>query len=445
MRVNVKSEVVARGIMLEFCAKQRRRFNKYPTKYAVKRQFGIILVMIGNLVKTKAKIPRNVVIIAFVALASGFGQDLITPVLPGALAMLGFSRAGIGLIDGLLQGSTSVFRFVSGIVSDRFKNRKFFIFLGYALSSVSRPLLALFGTFGSIAALRSIDGAGKGMKDAPRDALLADSAPEESRGRAFGFHRFIDTAGSVLGPALAAIILLALTPTLRAYRLIFALTAIPGIIALLFIFFGVKEPANRQQNKITSERKGFSGMFWIFTLGMGIASLTKINDSLFLLRAHETGISFSYIPLLFAGFTLLYAVLSYPIGVWSDKIGRLPLIASGWLLLSAIEFGFSNSPGILSSLFLFAFYGLFYALTEGSGRALIADMVPSESRGSAYAVFHTIIGLCVIAGGYGLGFIWDFVSPNMAFRMAGTGSLLGFAILTLAFIWTKLKIGTGNS
>lgn len=389
-----------------------------------------------------AKIPRNILIVAFVALASGLGQDLITPVLPGALVALGFSRAGIGLVDGLLQGATSVFRFVSGIISDRFRNRKFFIFLGYALSSISRPLLALFETFPAIAALRTLDGAGKGIKDAPRDALIADSAPEEIRGRAFGFHRLIDTAGSVLGPALAALILLSLTPTLRAYRIIFALAAIPGVVALLLIIFGIREPEKTREAIRAGGKKNFSWKFWIFTLGMGVASLTKINDSLFLLRAHEIGISFAYIPLLFAGFTFLYAILSYPIGIWSDKIGRMPLLAAGWLVLSAVELGFANSPGITLSLSLFAFYGLFYALTEGSGRAAVADLVPAESRGSAYAIFHTIIGLCVIAGGYGLGLIWDFISPNAAFRLAGAGSLIGFAVLTLTFIWTKLKTGT---
>ncbi len=391
------------------------------------------------------KIPHNVIVVAFVALVSGFGQDLITPVLPGALATLGFSRAGIGLIDGLLQGATSVFRFISGIISDRFRNRKFFIFLGYALSSVSRPLLALFGGFSAIATLRTIDGIGKGMKDAPRDALVADSAAAEIRGRAFGFHRFIDTAGSVLGPTLAAIILLALTPTLRTYRIIFAIATIPGAIALLLIIFGIQEPEKKKESKVATGKKSFPWQFWIFTLGMGIAMLTKINDSLFLLRGYETGIPYSYIPLLFAGFTLLYAILSYPIGIWSDKIGRLPLIAAGWLVLSVVEFGFSNSPGIILSFGLFAFYGLFYALTEGSGRALIADLVPTESRGSAYAIFHTIMGLCVIAGGYGLGLIWDFVSPNAAFRLAGAGSLLGFAILMLATISAKLKPGQQTS
>ena len=146
---------------------------------------------------SRPRIPRNVLILSFVALASGFGQDLITPVLPAYLALIGVSHAGIGLIDGVLQGATQVFRFVSGVLSDRFAARKRFVFLGYALSSVSRPLLALAGGFASALGLRLVDGIGKGVKDAPRDALVADSASSETRGRAFGFHRLVDTAGSV--------------------------------------------------------------------------------------------------------------------------------------------------------------------------------------------------------------------------------------------------------
>ncbi|HJV32456.1 MAG TPA: MFS transporter, partial [Patescibacteria group bacterium] len=160
-----------------------------------------------------SRVPRNVLILSLVALASGFGQDLVTPVLPAYLAMIGIGHAGIGLIDGVLQGATQFFRFVSGVLSDRYAARKRFVFLGYALSSVARPLLAVSGGFASALGLRLIDGIGKGMKDAPRDALVADSAAAEARGRAFGFHRLIDTAGSVIGPLTAGAILLAMTPT----------------------------------------------------------------------------------------------------------------------------------------------------------------------------------------------------------------------------------------
>ncbi len=228
----------------------------------------------------RPKIPSNVITIAFVALASGFGQDLITPAIPAFLTLLNVSHAGIGAIDGMLQGATSIFRFISGIVSDHFKRRKFFVFIGYALSSVARPFLALTSTFTSVAILRVIDGVGKGTKDAPRDALIADSSEKSASGRVFGFHRVIDTAGSVLGPLVAAALLIFLTPTLHTYRLIFALAAIPGAIALILILFAMKEPKTIQEARVSYD-KHFPWQFWVFTAGTTIAMLTKVNDSLF--------------------------------------------------------------------------------------------------------------------------------------------------------------------
>lgn len=376
----------------------------------------------------RQKIPHNVIVIAFVALASGFGQDLITPILPAFLTLLGISHAGIGAIDGMLQGATSIFRFISGILSDRFKKRKFFVFTGYALSSIARPFLALTNSFGAVAALRIIDGVGKGTKDAPRDALIADSTEKKVSGKIFGFHRVIDTAGSVLGPLAASSLLFLLTPSLHTYRLIFLLAAIPGTIALALILFSVKEPAPLEKIKIKYNQP-FPWQFWLFTAGTSIAMLTKINDSLFLVRAHDIGISSSLIPVLFGAFTFAYAALSYPIGVLSDRYGKLPFITIGWLILSLVEFGFANESSISTALVLFGFYGLFYALTEGSGRALIADLVPTEARGSAYAIFHTIVGLGIIFGGYGLGYIWDIYSVKITFNISAIGSAIGFLVL----------------
>ncbi len=385
--------------------------------------------------ETRPKIPRNILVVAFVALASGFGQDMITPVLPAYLALLGVSGAGIGLIDGLLQGSTSILRFISGYLSDRFKNRKSFVLAGYALSSISRPLLSVAGSFFPVAALRLVDGIGKGGKDAPRDALVADSAVLGTSGRAFGFQRMIDTAGSVFGPLAAAAILFALTPSLHAYRTVFLLTAIPGAVALGLIAFGVREPRSvTTKNQEPISKPGLSWKFWVFTIGMTVAMLTKVNDSLFLLRSHNVGIPTAWTPVLFAGFTLIYALVSYPIGIWSDKLGKLPFIATGWLVLSAVEYGFSRDPSLNAALVLFACYGLFYALTEGSGRAFISDLVQPGSRGTAFGIFYTLTGAAVIAGGYGLGKIWDQVAPEAAFAVAAAGSLVGFILFAaLAF------------
>lgn len=386
----------------------------------------------------RVRIPRNVFILGFVALASGFGQDLITPALPAYLALIGVSHAGIGLIDGLLQGATSVFRMVSGILSDRYRDRKGFIFLGYALSSVSRPLLAVAGGFGTILGLRVIDGVGKGVKDAPRDALVAESAESDERGRAFGFHRLVDTAGSVFGPLTATALLLALTPSLATYRLVFLLSAIPGAAALALIWLGVREPAFAKASAGRPARTNLPAMFWLFTAASFVAMLTKINDSLFLDRARDIGVASDLIPALFGGLTLIYALLSYPIGVWSDRVGRLPLIGAGWLLLSAVEYGFSRTSSVVSAVLLLAAYGGFFALTEGSGRALIADLVPAGARGSAFAAYYTSIGVAVIVGGFGLGRIWDLGSPSSAFLISSAGSLLG-GLLFLAMARTYKK------
>ena len=398
------------------------------------------------------RIPRNVLVLAFVALASGFGQDLNTPVLPAYLVALGVSSAGIGLADGLLQGATNLFRFVSGVLSDRWRDRKRLVFVGYAFSSLARPFLALTGSFAPVAGLRLLDGVGKGTKDAPRDALVADSSAAAHLGRAFGFHRLVDTAGSVLGPLCATALLLALTPSLQAYRMIFLLSAVPGAVALALIWFGVREPKTvpptapgsagatrggwhrtdiQRQSSVTAAAPSAQPLpwqFWLFTVGITVAMATKINDSLFLLRAADVGVPRVWVPALFAGFTLIYALLSYPIGVWSDRFGRLPFIAGGWLLLSAVELGFARNPSLFAALLLFAFYGLFYALTEGSARAMIADLAPPTMRGRAYAVFYTLTGVTAIAGGYWLGHLWDAFSPAAAFRLAAVGSLTAAAV-----------------
>ena len=389
--------------------------------------------------RNTSKIPRNIIIIAFVALASGFGQDLVSSVLPGYLLALGFSRAGIGLIDGLLQGTTSLFRFVSGVLSDKYRNRKTFVFLGYALSSISRPLIALATIFPWIAALRIVDGIGKGTKDAPRDALVADSSPKESTGRSFGFHRLVDTAGSVLGPLAAAGLLFWLTPSLQAYRIIFALAVVPGVVALALIWLGVKDP-QKISAKVKVEKQPFPWRFWLFVAAMTIVWLTKINDALFLVRANDIGVPSQWIPVLFAGFTFLYALCSYPIGIWSDRWGKWPFITAGWFVLAAVEFGFAHNPGLNAALALFAGYGLFYALTEGSGRAYIADLVKPESRGSAYAIFYTFIGLATIVGGFFIGHIWDTSSPHNAFQISAIGTLFGAAMLLLIRPKKKLVV-----
>jgi len=207
---------------------------------------------------------------------------------------------------------------------------------------------------------------------------------------------------------------------------------VPGAAALALIIFGVREAPSVKA--AAPARQPLPGSFWIFIVGITVAMLTKVNDSLFLVRAGSLGVPPAWIPAVFAGFTLLYALLSYPIGIWSDRVGKTPIILAGWVTLAAVELGFSFDVPLLSSLVLFGFYGLFYAMTEGSARAFIADAVPPGSHGSAYAAYYTLTGLAVIVGGYGLGHIWDTVSPEAAFRLSAAGSLLACSILTVTFL-----------
>lgn len=376
----------------------------------------------------RPRVSRNAIILAFVAFASGFGQDMIAPILPGFLTLLALSKADIGLIDGLLQGTWNICRFLSGWLSDRLHKRKEFVFFGYAISSVARPLLVFASSFLPIAALRVADGAGKGIKDAPRDALIAEGATKNTSGRTFGFQRMIDTAGSVFGPLTAFGLLLWLGTSLAAYRAIFSLAVIPGAVALGLIWFGVREVQMQKKEGSRAPAK-LPMRFWFFTLAMCIAYITKINDSLFLVRAADVGIPGAWIPLLFGSFTLIYALASYPIGIWSDRFGKLVFLALGWLLLSATEYGFSLDPSLPAALALFACYGLFFALTEGSGRAFIADVVAKGEHGRAYGIFYTASGVALIIGGYLIGSVWDRQAPEIAFRIAALGSLVGGLIL----------------
>jgi len=307
--------------------------------------------------------------------------------------------------------------------------------LGYALSSLARPFLALASTFPGIATTRVADGIGKGIKDAPRDALIADSA--QQTGRAFGFHRFVDTAGSIIGPLIAAALLFYFGGHLNGYRTIFALTAIPGFIALILIIFVIREPRLESREKPNGKLFKFPPIFWIFIVATFIIILAKMNDSLLLVRATDFGISRNWLPVLFAYFTLIYALLSYPIGIWSDKYGKLPFIVAGWALLTLVQFGFIFKGGLTTVIVLYTLYGLFFALTEGSGRALIADIVPRESHGRAYAIFNTGIGIAIILGGFILGKVWDQIGASASFTISALGSFLGLLLFVILLIKIK--------
>jgi MFS family permease len=389
------------------------------------------------------KVQNNIVALGFVSFFSGLGQDMISSVFPMFLSSLGFSKEFIGFINGLVISVSSLFKILAGYISDKLRHRKWIIFIGYAFSGIARPLLAFFGTGAAIIGLRFTDAVGKGVKDAPRDALVAESAPAKKSGRAFGLHRLLDTMGSVVGPLLAAFLLLTFGSSLASYKKIFLLTAITGIIALLIIVFFVHEAVKLRQSPLARDSAGAKSSifslnkdFYLLLLAITIFSLGNSTDAFLLLRAQNLGLSLVAIPAVYAVFYFFYAILSYPIGILSDKIGKRIMIVVGWGFYAIAYFGFAAATQAWQVWPLFILYGVFYAATEGSGRALTADVVKPEHHGLAFGLYNTAIALAALPASIFAGWLWDHYSPAAAFNFGAAMSILAiiiFAIFSLRF------------
>ena len=388
------------------------------------------------------KIQNNIVSLGFVSFFSGLGQDMINSVFPIFLSSLGFNKEFVGLVNGLVVSVSSLFKILAGYLSDKFRHRKWIIFIGYAFSAAARPLLAFFSSGGAIIGLRFSDAVGKGVKDAPRDSLVAESALVHKTGRAFGLHRLLDTMGSVFGPLLAAGMLLLFGSNLASYRRIFLLTAIPGLIALLIIVFFVHEAAKLKTESPAAKIKvsifSLPKDFYFLLLAITIFSLGNSTDAFLLLRAQNLGLSLAIIPIVYAAYYFVYALLSYPIGILSDKIGKKKIIITGWIFYALTYFGFAAATRAWQVWPLFILYGIFFAATEGSGRALTADVVKPEHHGFAFGLYNTAIALAALPASIFAGYLWDKYSPAAAFNFGVLMSILAIIIFVI-YSWRQSK------
>jgi MFS family permease len=392
------------------------------------------------------KIKNNIVSLGFVSFFSGLGQDMISSVFPMFLNTLGFSKEFIGFVNGLVVSVSSLFKILAGYISDRLRHRKWVVFIGYLFSAVARPLLAFFGSSAAIIGLRFTDAVGKGVKDAPRDALVAESSTREKTGRAFGLHRLLDTMGSVAGPLLAAFLITKFGTDIAGLKKIFLSTLIPGLIALLIIIFFVHEteklkklPANVVAAKTKSSIFSLNKNFYFLLLAIVIFSLGNSTDAFLLLRAQNLGLSLIAIPEVYATFYLFYALLSYPIGILSDKVGKRIMIVSGWVFYTLAYLGFALATQSWQVWPLFILYGVFYAATEGSGRALTADVVAPEHHGLAFGLYNTAIAITALPASIFAGWLWDHYSPAAAFYFGASTSILAIFIFAI-FSFKNRKI-----
>jgi MFS family permease len=383
-------------------------------------------------------ISGNIMVAGIVSFFTDISTEMIVPVLPLFLsATLKSPAIAIGLIEGIAESTASILRVFAGRLSDRTGRRKPLVVAGYTLSNLTKPLLALATSWGHVLTIRFVDRVGKGIRTAPRDALIADSIDPAHRGLAFGFHRAMDTAGAALGP-LVAFGTLALMP--ENYRAVFWVATIPGVIA---IAVGALFLQDRRVRAVTSTETpvrtaGELGpRFIAFTIIATLFALGNSSDAFLILRARNLGMAAAFIPLAYFTFNVVYAVLSTPAGVISDRIGRRSVLVVGYGIFAFVYLGFGLLGGERASwgvLTLFIIYGAYYALTDGVQKAFVADLVPAHVRATAMGTFSMATGLALLPASLIAGALWDRVGPAAPF-------FYGAALAALSLL--LLVVGTG--
>jgi MFS family permease len=387
----------------------------------------------------------NVFYLGLTSLLNDFSSELIFTLLPLFLTnVLGVSTIIVGLIGGISGSADSLFRIFSGWYSDKIGNRKSFAVLGYAISAVAKPCMYIAASWGVVTGVRFADRMGKGIRNAPRDALLADSLSSRERGKGFGLQRAMDTSGAVVGLAVAALIIYLVqgnAPTLElpTFHWMVIVGVIPGIIGTLVITFLVHE--SRKQKKETAQNKtataitgGFSTRFKIYLLILAVFTLGNTSDFFVILRAQNLGDSLIYIALILVMFNVVYAVVATPAGALSDKLGRRGLLIVGWLVYAAVYVGFAVASAPWHVWVLFAVYGIYYGIVEGVSRAFVADLVPVEKRGTAYGWYNGVLSIALLPASLIAGWLWQAVSPASTFYF---GAALAF--IAAIGIWTLVK------
>lgn len=387
-------------------------------------------------------LPSTVHRLGLVSLLTDASSEMIYPLLPSFLTgVLRARPAFVGLVEGLAESVASLTKVASGRLSDRVRRRKPLVVAGYTLSTVARPLVALAVAPWHVLAVRLADRVGKGVRSAPRDALLAQVAPSTELGRAFGLQRAMDHAGAVIGPLLASAVLLVHDDV----RLVFALAALPGVAAVLVLLFGVAEarpgapgdPAPAAPARVpdrapvphapaTPGLRRFLAVAGLFTLG-------NSSDAFLLLRAQGLGVPLALVPMLWTAHHVVKAATSTAGGALSDRVGRRAAIAAGWVIYAAVYAGLALATRPWHVWLLFVVYGLHHALTEGPERALVAELAPSEGRGHAFGLFHAITGLLLLPASLLTGTLWQAVSPRAAL-VTGAGLALAATVALLAFV-----------
>ena len=387
----------------------------------------------------------NVFFLGLVSLLTDVSSEMIFTLVPLFLCnVLGATATVVGLVGGLSESVDAIFRIFSGRLSDKFKKRKPLAVIGYSLSTIVKPFMYLASSWGVVLAVRFGDRAGKGIRTSPRDALIADSVSADERGKSFGLHRTMDTFGAVIGLAVAALIIYlvqkeSLELSLSTYQWLILVGVVPAILAIMVLVIFVRErqekantvacgqslAANDISAKLDTRFKIFLAIMAVFTLG-------NSSDFFVILRAQNLGSPVLYITLMLVLFNISYTLFSLPAGILSDRLGRKRVIFLGWLVYALVYLGFAVATSTWQIWLLFACYGIYYGIVEGVVRAFVADLVPEEKRGTAYGLYHGVVGLTLLPASLIAGWLWDAVSPAAPFYLgAGLAFMAMLGLMAL--------------
>ena len=367
-------------------------------------------------------------------------SEMIYPLVPLFLSsVLGVNKSIIGLIEGIAESTASLLRVFSGWFSDRLGRRKGFMVFGYSISTLSRPMTALAANWHTILGARFIDRFGKGIRTAPRDAIIAESTDGAFLGRAFSFQRSMDTMGAVIGPSLAFLFLAVFS---NDYRRVFWLSMVPGFIAVCLIIFFIKE--ERKSSSMRSERpkltlENFDGRFRLFLVITTLFAVGNSSDVFLILRAQQRGIPAHLIPILYLVFNIIYSISAIPAGIAADRFGKKRIILLGFVVFAIVYFGFAVARDAAAIWVLFSLYGLFMGLTDGTQKAFLATMIPPDFEATGFGIYYTATGLAMFPASLIGGWLWDHVSPSATFYY-GAFTALSSSILFVVFMVTTRRV-----